>query len=223
MVVSEAVVDVMEAGNLAEFQQAVLDSQRPLLLGAIWRRRVALATVALLLSLLLSVAELSLAYFYLAVATQVTFGVLTLLVPLVVAPLLQMVYHRYSRGAALDYPNQCIAFLEYVPVFPAYHMVLFYRTVTKLFDEQDVYCRERHYIALSTSSNLHATLHAAPQLFLQIVVCLLRVGDPGGGEIIYAIGRVSYEAESVPWNYVMAVVTSSLCLLFGGVCHWKRW
>jgi hypothetical protein len=219
---SEDVFDVMEEGQLAEFQQTVIDCQRPLMLGRIWRRRVGIMTIGILLTLLLSIAELSLAYFYAIVALQETFGVLTLLVPTVVAPLLIFAHQRYHRSPPL-YLNHCVAFLQYLPLFPMYHMVLFHRTVSKLFDEQDVYCRERYYSAFQQVSKLHATCHAGPQLILQIIIALMRLGDPGGGEIISAIGRVPYEAQSVPYNYVLAVVTSSTCMIHGGLSHWKKW
>jgi len=221
--VTDDVVDAMEeGGGWVEFQQAVIESGRPLLLGRTWRRRMAFTTFGLLLTLLLSVAEISLAYFYLEIALQVTFGVLTLLVPLIISPLLQLGYNRYKQGTTA-YPSHCMAYLEYFPVFPAYHMMLFYRTVNKLFDDQDVYGRERCYVQLSQRTKLHASLHAAPQLLLQIVVLLLRLPDPGGGELIYAIGRVPYEAESVPWNYVMAVIVACLCILFGSITNWMGW
>eukprot|EP00759_Apiculatamorpha_spiralis_P007728 PhF_6_TR14916/c0_g1_i2/m.23309 len=68
VMLNEDVFDSMEDRGLIEFQQAVVDCHRPLILGKLWRVRITLMTVGLLFSILLCVAELSLVYFYLDIA-----------------------------------------------------------------------------------------------------------------------------------------------------------
>eukprot|EP00760_Papus_ankaliazontas_P034372 PhM_4_TR7157/c0_g1_i1/m.78596 len=209
--------DNMEERGLLDLQQTVVELQRPLFLGRVWKRRVALMTLGILSLLLHVVAEMSLLYFYAAVALQPVFAALTAIIPFMWAPAMQYAHTWMTRRTLYGHLPPRLHFLAHLPSVPVLEMIVYYCTVSRLFDEQDVYTRESSFEGFQYAAVLQACHHAAPQLVLQIIIALLRIGHPGGGEITTpSIDEgVPYEAETVPYNYILAVVTSSLSVVYG--------